>query len=294
MHWEPWIASLPSHMCTLGILISARPGSLRHWRPSRPHCNGGKLEDVYEQEAGCVKTQVMSAASDVFFGAIGQHEPEDMTFGEFLGLARPHGSDAAPRAGPARAASEQPAAAGRPPAPVPRHGDSGAAAPPAADEAESKAAAGPSPAACPAVGARAGDDDSMAAGTPLPSAQTGAGQDDQPGRHYYLAQADLPCSWQSPQGGGAAANTHAAGGSGEASPGSSLAALAVDFQPPALLRGVAAGKLQKHLWMSIRQGLYQHMKSCTPAGCAIACSPLGCCSGACASSSYGQLCMSFG
>lgn len=202
--------------------------------------------------AGDAPVQVMSAASEVFFGAIEQHEPEDMTFGDFIRLVPRQGSVGGAEAASTSAAAVRSAAAGQPPAAAARHGSSSAAAPSAAGEAGAETAEASPATAASAPGAHNSNDSSTVAGVPQNSAQAGAEQPQQHGWHFYLAQADLPCIWSNQQSGGAAADCSAVAQSSQAQPCSSLAALAVDFQPPTLLRGVASGELQTNLWMSIR------------------------------------------
>lgn len=199
--------------------------------------------------------QVMSAASELFFGAIEQHEPGSMTFGQFLSLARRHDNSTGAEPDSAQPAATAAAADGTL-AFAPRHGNKSAAA----ECAEGAAGAGVAAAACPADASH-----SQQGGNSQPDAthhnlQGGSALHS---RHYYLAQADLPIARDGQRGGEAecqasgridgqqtADSSHANGHSG---PRSSLAALADDFQPPPLLRGVAGGELQTNLWMSIRQ-----------------------------------------
>lgn len=199
----------------------------------------------------------MSAASELFFGAIEQHEPEDMSFGQFLGLVPRRSSSVGAAPGSAQTAAHTASAAGQMHAHASRNGCDMRASTKQEQDAVSPAEA---EAARPADASRSREGGSTQAAAMQLSMQGG---DAQRGRHYYLAQAEIPVvsdrqrgSGADSQGGDRLQGQPTAGSgrkNGQAEPLSSLATLAEDLQPPLLLQGVAGGELQTNLWMSIRR-----------------------------------------
>lgn len=179
--------------------------------------------------AGPVCQQVMSGATDVFFGDIGQHEPDAMTFGSFVSLAdlKAPAGESPGRCGPAAGV------AGAQPAETNPRGHAAASSSCRGTrryylaQATISGAQHQNPTGLPSTSPASAAATATTAAADVSSHESGAACDTSNSDAAALPEAHEP----------------GAGG---------LAALAADFDVPAALAELQPDSLQTNLWMSVR------------------------------------------